>query len=651
MKISDLYSDIIETDEVSGRSENQEYEESIDQGQIAAGNLGQAYEEFRERYEEFMDIGPGSGTPVAFDDDTREHLKDFAVELLEDNTYQEETAHRFLTETNTDFDQEGVGLFMTAIAETVEEDEMTVPGFRGSSDMDYFGFITGTDTTVRGRIGDHTYSNARGAELLVKGDVGDYLGEKISETAIEVEGDAGENVGYEMEDGEIIIQGDAESAGKQMKGGHITVNGDAGQVGTVMEQGQIDVSGDVESAVGKAMKGGIINVEGYAAEVATMLEGGVVEVESAEKVAERMSSGQILVNGDVEEDVAYLLREGEIEVVGDIEGIFGKDSINGEVHVHGEIEEIGDNCGADVYQKQNGDFELVHEGRDRPLAEGYTDWIDLWYDQGQQIGPDELYEEAMERVEDIEVDSEMVADFVGGLDEDIAERDKDWVSGIYISAAINSSEEDFFTLPETENIEYLGYKNQKDIRIEGDVADIGSEMQEGEITVEGDVTGSAGHKMEDGEITVKGSTGRETGQKMQGGQILVEGDTGIHLGKEMTDGEIVVEGHAEDSVGYQMEEGRIEVGSTGKQAGIEMSGGEVHVNGDADGQVAPGMTGGQLTIEGDAGWTGNDAHGNGVLEGGEVRIGGEFELDEDIEGGKVYEKVGGEWELAEDFNE
>lgn len=605
MRISDLYSDIIETDAVSGRSENEGYEESIEQGHIAAGNLGQTYKEFREEYEEIQDIG--SGMPfgsLPMEDDTLEDLKNFAVEILEGNNYQKETAHRFLTETNTDFDREGVGLFVTAIAETVEENEMTVPNFRGSSDMDYFGFMTGTSTTVCGVIGDHAYSNARGAQLLVKGDVGDHLGEKISETTIEVEGDAGENAGYEMGDGEITIQGDAESAGNQMNGGHITANGDAGQVGTFMKQGQIDVSGDVEFAVGESMKGGTINVEGHAPRVATMLEGGVVEVGSAEKVADRMSSGQILVNGNVKGDVAYALREGEVEVLGDIEGIIGKHSIDGEVHVHGEIQEIGDNCGADVYQKRNGGFELVHEGN-RPLAEGYTDWKDLWHDQRPQITSDELHQEAMEIVEDIEVDSEMIADFVGGLDEYTVE---DYVSAIYISAAINTSEEDFFTLPETENIDNLGFKNQKDIRIEGDVATVGREMQEGEITVEGDVAGDAGRRMEGGEITVEGSTGGETGQKMQGGQISVKGDTGKHLGREM-------------------------------------SGGKIDVDGDADGQVAQGMTGGKLTIEGDAGWTGHDLHG------GEVRVGGEYELDPDVEGGKVWQKVDGEWELAEDFNQ
>jgi formylmethanofuran dehydrogenase subunit C len=152
-------------------------------------------------------------------------------------------------------------------------------------------------------------------------------------------------------------------------------------------------------------------------------------------------------------------------------------------------------------------------------------------------------------------------------------------AGLFLSALINNGNESDYLI-HTQHLKMppgnLGYKNEKNIIVNGDVGYF------------------VGISMKGGSITVKGNAGGAVGSHMKNGSITVEGNVKGHLGSDMEGGSITVEGDAEDAVG------------------MDMQGGTITVNGNADTNVGYGMKGGEISLEGDY----RDLSGN--TEGGKI---------------------------------
>ena len=128
------------------------------------------------------------------------------------------------------------------------------------------------------------------------------------------------------------------------------------------------------------------------------------------------------------------------------------------------------------------------------------------------------------------------------------------------------------------------------VRIEGacDRLDrIGSEMRNGEISVEGDVGTQAGRGMRGGRLTIEGGAGPWAASGMRGGSIEIVGAAGERLGGPlagetagMRGGVVVVRGNAGDRAGDRMRRGTIIVeGRAGAHAGSRMIAGTLILRG------------------------------------------------------------------------
>jgi formylmethanofuran dehydrogenase subunit C len=119
--------------------------------------------------------------------------------------------------------------------------------------------------------------------------------------------------------------------------------------------------------------------------------------------------------------------------------------------------------------------------------------------------------------------------------------------GLFLSALINNCKDKEFTIftgQLSKKNYYIGYKNTKNILVEGDA-------------------------------------GEYSGHKMGSGTLIIKGNSIFYVGGEMKGGNIVVKGNAGDYVGYRTEGGTITIeGNTGHQIGYEMRGGTIHLNGD-----------------------------------------------------------------------
>jgi formylmethanofuran dehydrogenase subunit C len=157
-------------------------------------------------------------------------------------------------------------------------------------------------------------------------------------------------------------------------------------------------------------------------------------------------------------------------------------------------------------------------------------------------------------------------------------------SGFFLSAIINKSKDSTFLL-NLENLQspifHLGFRNEKDFVILGDVSGHMGEMQKsGKITLYGNSGHSTGWDMRGGEIHVFGNAGIACGRTMNGGKIIVEGNTHNEVGSAMKGGEILIMGNAGSDVGFQMADGNIEVkGKCGAGLGHLMMGGCIRVYG------------------------------------------------------------------------
>jgi len=102
--------------------------------------------------------------------------------------------------------------------------------------------------------------------------------------------------------------------------------------------------------------------------------------------------------------------------------------------------------------------------------------------------------------------------------------------GLFLSALINNCKDTDFIIHTRhlpEELELLGYKNIKNITVEGNCGlGLGFRMEGGRIAVEGSTGDSPGAAMAGGDIVVKGDAGRRAGESMSGGVITVEGNVG-----------------------------------------------------------------------------------------------------------------------------
>jgi len=150
------------------------------------------------------------------------------------------------------------------------------------------------------------------------------------------------------------------------------------------------------------------------------------------------------------------------------------------------------------------------------------------------------------------------------------------------------------------------------------------------IVLEGDFSRVkwVGKGMFDGEILIKGNIGADCGAYMKGGRIVIEGNADDWLGAEMDGGEIIVKGNVENCLACPywgntegMKGGKIIVeGNAGSYIGEKMMGGEIEIRGNARDFIGTEMKNGLIVIKGNCGITGGD------MKGGEIRIGGKFEI-------------------------
>ena len=146
-------------------------------------------------------------------------------------------------------------------------------------------------------------------------------------------------------------------------------------------------------------------------------------------------------------------------------------------------------------------------------------------------------------------------------------------------------------------VHWIGTKMQcGSITINGNCGrHLGSEMRGGSITVNGDAGDWIGAEMKGGLIHVHGNAGHQVGAAYRGsergmnrGTIIVDGDAGNEIGLTMRRGLIVIGGNAGDLIGFNMLAGTIMVfGSSGIRHGAGMRRGTIVFMGDDQPQLLP----------------------------------------------------------------
>ena len=133
-------------------------------------------------------------------------------------------------------------------------------------------------------------------------------------------------------------------------------------------------------------------------------------------------------------------------------------------------------------------------------------------------------------------------------------------AGIFLSAVINNGRGSSYMIDVnhlSEKINYLGYLNNKIIKVLGDVdISLGQAMRAGSIVLEGNAGDFTGCDMSGGNLVIKGNTGNYLGDRMLGGIIIVNGSVSNEAGRHMEGGEIHINGDR-SSLGKDIKGGRI----------------------------------------------------------------------------------------------
>ncbi|MBP2134006.1 formylmethanofuran dehydrogenase subunit C [Methanomicrobium sp. W14] len=136
---------------------------------------------------------------------------------------------------------------------------------------------------------------------------------------------------------------------------------------------------------------------------------------------------------------------------------------------------------------------------------------------------------------------------------------------------------------------------------------IGEYMEDGKITVRGDIGMHCGNFMKGGTIEIFGNADGWLGREMEGGKIICHGDASHYCGagyrgvtEGMKGGLIEVFGNAGDYCCECLFGGKVIVhGSCGDMAGVDMKGGELFISKDCH-RPCGNMKGGTVTVCGTA---------------------------------------------------
>jgi formylmethanofuran dehydrogenase subunit C len=216
----------------------------------------------------------------------------------------------------------------------------------------------------------------------------------------------------------------------------------------------------------------------------------------------------------------------------------------------------------------------------------------------------QAYETAYKSLKSIDFDSNAIERFSLALEAFQGMDDFPSKAGFFLSVLVNCGKDSDYIIHTShldEQINWLGYRNTKNIIVKGDVdLYLGYEMKRGSIYVDGDAWGEAGIRMRDGFISINGRAGYDVGLKMSGGKISVRGDGGERIGREITGGVIEIFGNGGDHTGQMMKGGTITVrGDTRFEVGNWMEGGLIVVTGNAGETVGEGMSGGRIYLLGE----------------------------------------------------
>ena len=136
---------------------------------------------------------------------------------------------------------------------------------------------------------------------------------------------------------------------------------------------------------------------------------------------------------------------------------------------------------------------------------------------------------------------------------------------------------------------------------------IGTKMQSGAITIDGDCGRHLGSEMSGGTITVHGHAGDWIGGEMKGGLIHVHGNAGHQVGaayrgseRGMNRGTIIIDGNAGNEIGLTMRRGLIVIGgNAGDLIGFNMLAGTIMVFGEPGIRHGAGMRRGSIIFMGE----------------------------------------------------
>ncbi len=179
---------------------------------------------------------------------------------------------------------------------------------------------------------------------------------------------------------------------------------------------------------------------------------------------------------------------------------------------------------------------------------------------------DNIYESVCNVIRNLKYSAKDVEKFSLALANFEQEPDFKSKAGHFLSALINNGLDSDYVV-HTDHLslkmDYLGFKNQKNILVNGSVRDnLGRQMVEGSIVLNGDTENDAGYVMIGGVITINGNTGNWTGIYMRGGEIILNGNASAFVGDSMQNGVIHVLGNAGLTVGNKMRGGEIHLDGT-----------------------------------------------------------------------------------------
>ena len=149
---------------------------------------------------------------------------------------------------------------------------------------------------------------------------------------------------------------------------------------------------------------------------------------------------------------------------------------------------------------------------------------------------------------------------------DICETCTAEISGLFLSALIDESRDDDFTIHTVEELSLmlLGYKNRKN------------------ITLVGEDSHFVGNHMLGGTITIRFGRSDGIGFRMEGGRIIIEGDFETNCGELRAGSTVEVKGNLTNS-SIQSRGGKIIVHGNLESCHMESEAhGEIHVSGEID---------------------------------------------------------------------